>query len=211
MRATSAQSQEIGDVDGHAASLARFSGLPTFPDDTVGTTYFIAATDYTKGAGIFREVMHATSVQAQEVGDVEGHVPALVRFSGLALFPDGAVGTTYFVGATDYTKGTGPYSAYHNVTFAGGAVLWLKWVGTTTAEGTISLVKGTVSVIGGEGRFEGAKGDGTVTGTRLTPLVAGADLYLDLVINVKNRTCWPPKNGASRRPSPTGAAIQPSG
>jgi hypothetical protein len=133
----------------------------------------------------FREVMHATSVQPQEVGDVEGHVPALVRFSGLALFPDGAVGTTYFVGATDYTKGTGPYSAYHNVTFADGSVLWLKWVGTTTSEGTISRVKGTVSVIGGKGRFEGAKGDGTVNGTRLTPLAAGADLYLDLVINVK--------------------------
>lgn len=133
----------------------------------------------------FREVMHATSVQSQEVGDVEGHAPALVRFSGLALFPDGAVGTTYFVGSTDYTKGTGPYSAYHNVTLSDGSVLWLKWVGTTTAEGTISRVKGTVSVLGGKGRFENAKGDGTVNGTRLTPLVAGADLYLDLVINVK--------------------------
>jgi hypothetical protein len=32
----------------------------------------------------FREVMHATSVQSQEVGDVEGHAPALVRVSGLA-------------------------------------------------------------------------------------------------------------------------------
>jgi hypothetical protein len=101
------------------------------------------------------------------------------------LFPDGAVGTTYFVGSTDYTKGTGPYSAYHNVTLSDGSVLWFKWVGTTTAEGTISRVKGTVSVLGGKGRFENAKGDGTVNGTRLTPLVAGADLYLDLVINVK--------------------------
>jgi hypothetical protein len=133
----------------------------------------------------FREVLHAASVQSQDVGDVEGHAPALVRVSGLALFPDGAVGTTYFVGLTDYTKGTGPFSAYHNVTFADASVLWLKWVGTTTAEGTISRVKGTVSVIGGKGRFEGAKGEGTVNGTRLTPLATGADLYLDLVINVK--------------------------
>jgi hypothetical protein len=133
----------------------------------------------------FREVMHATSVQSQEVGDVEGHTPALVRFSGLGLFADGAVATTYFVGLTDYTKGTGPYSAYHNVTFADGSVLWLKWVGTTAAEGAISRIKGTVSVISGKGRFEGAKGEGTANGTRLTPLAAGADLYLDLVINVK--------------------------
>jgi hypothetical protein len=100
----------------------------------------------------FREVMHATSVQSQEVGDVEGHAPALVRFSGLASFPDGAVGTAYFIGSTDYTKGTGPYSAYHNVTFADGSVLWLKWVGTTTSEGAISRIKGTVSVLGGKGK-----------------------------------------------------------
>jgi hypothetical protein len=108
----------------------------------------------------FREVMHANSVQSQEVGDVDGHVPALVRFSGLALFPDGTVGTSYFVGSTDYTKGTGPYSAYHNVTLADGSVLWLKWVGTTTAEGTTSRIQGTVSVLSGKGRFDGAKGEG---------------------------------------------------
>jgi hypothetical protein len=133
----------------------------------------------------FREAMHATSVQSQEVGDVDGHAASLVRFSGLALFPDGTVGTTYFVGSTDYTKGTGPYSAYHNVTLVDGSVLWLKWVGTTTAEGTTSRIQGTVSVLSGKGRFEGAKGDGTVSGTRLAPLATGVELYLDLVINVK--------------------------
>ena len=133
----------------------------------------------------FREIMHATSVQSQDVGDVDGHAPALVRFSGLASFSDGTVGTTYFVGTTDYTRGTGTYSAYHNITLADGSVLWSKWIGTTTAEGTISRIQGTFSVLGGKGRFEGAKGDGTVSGARLAPLATGADLYLDLVINVK--------------------------
>jgi hypothetical protein len=61
----------------------------------------------------------------------------------------------------------------------------LKWVGTTTAEGTTSRIQGTVSVLGGKGRFEGAKGEGTVSGTRLAPLATGVELYLDLVINVK--------------------------
>jgi hypothetical protein len=54
-----------------------------------------------------------------------------------------------------------------------------------TVERTTTLFKGTATVLGGKGRFEGAKGDGTGTGARLTPLAAGADLYNDLVINVR--------------------------
>jgi len=133
----------------------------------------------------FRQVMHATFTQFQDVGDVEGHTASLVRFSGLALFPDGTVGTTYFVGTNDYTKGSGPFLVYHNLTLNDGSALWLKWVGTTTAEGTISRFKGTVTVLGGKGKYEGAKGDGTVTGARTVPLAAGADLYQDLVVNLK--------------------------
>jgi hypothetical protein len=40
-------------------------------------------------------------------------------------------------------------------------------------------------VLRGMGRFEGAKGDGTLMGVRVTPLATDADLYLDVVINVK--------------------------
>src|SRR5215475_744495 len=45
----------------------------------------------------FRTIVHATSVQSQDVGDVDGHLISVGRFSGLASFPDGTVGTTYFV------------------------------------------------------------------------------------------------------------------
>jgi hypothetical protein len=47
------------------------------------------------------------------------------------------------------------------------------------------LIDGAATVLGGRGRFEGAKGDGTVSGARLAPLATGADLYLDVVINLK--------------------------
>jgi hypothetical protein len=134
----------------------------------------------------FRQFMHAISVQSQDVGDVDGHALSLVRFSGIATFPDGTTGTAYFVAAPDYTKGAGPFgTVYHNLTLRDGSVLWLKWVGTTTVEGTISRFQGTVTVLGGKGKYEGAKGDGTITGERIVPLAAGADLYQDLVINVK--------------------------
>jgi hypothetical protein len=133
----------------------------------------------------FRAIMHATAAQSQDIGDVDGHAASLARFSGLATFPDDTVGTTYFIAATDYTKGAGTFSVYQNLTLKDGSVLWFKNSGTATVEGTTTLFKGTVTVLGGKGRFEGAKGDGTITGARLVPLATGADLYNDLVINVK--------------------------
>jgi hypothetical protein len=50
---TSIQSLDIGDVEGHAASLARFSGLAFQMDDTIGTVSFVSLADYTRGAGTF--------------------------------------------------------------------------------------------------------------------------------------------------------------
>jgi hypothetical protein len=133
----------------------------------------------------FRATMHAISVQSQDIGDVDGHTALLSRFSGLASFPDGTVGATYFVAANDYTKGAGTFSNYNNLTLKDGSSLWYKTNGTTTVDGTTSLFKGTVTVLGGKGRYEGAKGDGTITGARLVPLAAGADLYIDLIIDLK--------------------------
>ena len=44
----------------------------------------------------FRIVTHVTSVQSLDIGDVDGHVASLARFSGLAFFPDGTVCTVSF-------------------------------------------------------------------------------------------------------------------
>jgi hypothetical protein len=102
----------------------------------------------------FRQFMHATSAQSLDVGDVDGHAMSLVRFTGLASFPDGSVGTAYFSAATDYTKGAGPFSVYQNLTLNDGSVLWYKTAGTATVDGTKTLFVGTITVLGGKGRFE---------------------------------------------------------
>jgi hypothetical protein len=134
----------------------------------------------------FRVFMHATSVQTLEVGDVDGHVLGLARYSGLASFPDGTVGTSFLTSTNDYVKGAGTNSTYYNVTLKDGSVLWYKASGTAKPDGTTTIFpEGPVSVLGGKGKFEGAKGDGTWSGTRLAPLATGADLYVDFVINVK--------------------------
>jgi hypothetical protein len=133
----------------------------------------------------FRAIMQATSAQFQDVGDVDGHALGLIRFSGLASMPDGTVATSDTVVSTDYTKGAGAFMNYNVLKLADGSVLWYKMNANTTVEGSKSLFSGAVSVIGGKGRFDGAKGDGTITGGRLVPLAAGVNIYVDLVINVK--------------------------
>jgi hypothetical protein len=133
----------------------------------------------------YRAVMHGTSVQPQDVGDVDGHSLTLVRFSGITEFADGATGTGYFVGIADYTKGNGKGFTYTNLTLDDGSTLWFTQDQKTRVEGTKSIFEGTITVLGGKGRFAGAKGDGTFTGARTVPLASGADLYFDYVINLK--------------------------
>ena len=134
----------------------------------------------------FRVVMHATSIQSREVGDVDGHALGLAHYSGLASFGDGSVGSANFTATTDYVKGSGTYSVYYNVTLKDGSSLWYKSIGPAKLDGTTTIFpEASVSVLRGTGRFEGARGDGTSIGARLTPLAVGAELYADVVINVK--------------------------
>jgi len=134
----------------------------------------------------YRLFTHATNVQTIDVGDVDGHLLGVNRQSGIASFPDGSVATAYFTALTDYVKGSGTALVnYINVTFEDGSVLWTKGTNRTVAEGSKSFFDGTLTVIGGKGRYAGATGDGTFTGTRLAPLATGADLYLDVTVNVK--------------------------
>jgi hypothetical protein len=132
-----------------------------------------------------RMVTHVTSAQSLDIGDVEGHVASLAHFSGLAFLPDGAVGTVNFASVADYTHGAGSFTLYPILTFDDGSVLWVKSVGTGTVDGAITRFVGTLTVVGGKGRFEDAKGDGTLTGTRYTPLSVGADLVSDYTINLR--------------------------
>ena len=131
----------------------------------------------------FRFVAHRILTPTfQEVGDVDAHTMALFRNSGLALFPDQSVGTLSWTGTNDYVKGAGSFVAYYNLSFGDGSLLWYKVTGSANPDGTKSLFTGPLSVLGGKGRFEGAKGDGTITGVLVN---TEGDQYGDHVINVK--------------------------
>jgi hypothetical protein len=132
----------------------------------------------------WRHVQHAKTFQTVEVGDVSGHVLANYRVIGLAMFPDGSLGTTTVIGASDVVNGSGTLNGYYSLETPDGSELWLKFTGVITVEGKASPRKGTAIVIGGKGRFAGAKGEGTWKGDGTN---IGPDLisYIDNVITLK--------------------------
>jgi hypothetical protein len=113
----------------------------------------------------WRHVHHATSFQTQQVGDVDGHTLNLFRLPGIAFFSDGGTGTSLVVGTSDVTSGVGAtINGYY------------------TGTGKFPTIKGTAIVIGGKGRFAGAKGEGTFEGETVGP--EGIQ-YVDNVVNIK--------------------------
>ncbi|WP_024577270.1 MULTISPECIES: hypothetical protein [unclassified Afipia] len=133
----------------------------------------------------FRMVTHVTSAQSLDVGDVDGHTASLTRFSGLAFLADGTIATVHFASLADYTNGAGTFTLFPILAFEDGSALWLKSTGTGMVDGAKTRFVGTLTVLGGKGRFDGAEGDGTLTGTRYTPLSVGADLVSEYTVNLK--------------------------
>ena len=121
----------------------------------------------------FRMFVHGTSIQSQEVGDVDGHVLAVGRFSGQAAFSDGSVGTATLNFTSEYgehVKGVGTFHTYFSVTPSKDSTLWIKVDGTGRPEGTTTVFpEAPAIVVGGTGKFEGAKGDGKFVGRTFNP------------------------------------------
>ena len=135
----------------------------------------------------FRIVAHVTAVQSIDVGDVEGHALSVARQEGIAFLQDGSVASAILTAATtDYTKGAGTFVAYWRLTLNDGSTLFWRWNGPAKIEGTSTIFpEGPVTFISGTGQFAGAKVDGTMKAVRVAPLLVGAHLYGDVVLNVK--------------------------
>jgi hypothetical protein len=94
----------------------------------------------------FSVVQYVASVQLQQVGDVSGHVQSVIRYPGLASFPDGStVRTTVFNAGDGIAEpgGGGAVNGYENIVFSDGSELWWKYTGTYKIDS-----KGVVSASG---------------------------------------------------------------
>jgi hypothetical protein len=129
----------------------------------------------------WRQAQHVTSMQTLQVGD--GHALNIFRLAGIVFFADGSTGTSVVLGMSDVVDGSGPANGYGFITFSDGSELWTKWTGNLKPSGPRG---GTLVVIGGKGRFVGAKGDGTWEANGPTiPLGADYVGYVDDVANIK--------------------------
>ena len=132
----------------------------------------------------FRWVLFHTKVEVIKVGDVEGHIIGLNDTTGLALLETGEVAVVTERGTADYTKGAGIHRGYERLTFEDGSTIDLKYEGTTRPDpkGKGSLIKGTLVLYQGSGRYAGIKGEGSYTGRRVAPIGAAAQLYGDMIL-----------------------------
>jgi hypothetical protein len=132
----------------------------------------------------WRHMHHYASNQSQVVSN--GHIVGVVRLPGIAFFPDGSIGTSLVVGTYDAAPGCGSTgSGYYTITFADGSELWLTYTGEIKVIPGRTRGKGTAIVIGGNGRYAGAKGDGTYEGEATGGAPDGIG-YIDNVISIKN-------------------------
>jgi hypothetical protein len=142
----------------------------------------ISATAFADETLKWRQVQHVASMQTLQVGD--GHTLSLFRLPGIVFFPDGSTGMSQVNGTSDTVNGAGPSNGYLFVTFGDGSELWTKWIGQVGPKRN-----GTFIVIGGKGRYAGAKGEGTweANGPPLITNSANTDsiAYVDSVANIK--------------------------
>jgi hypothetical protein len=139
----------------------------------------------------FRNVYHVVAYQQMNAPDIDGHTVGIAQLAGLISMPDGTVAQWSGVSLLDYLHGAGAYTSYATITFSDGSALFTKEEGKTVVENGKGTVSGVDTILGGKGRYAGAKGDGSAIGYRVTNLsgpAAGAGLYGDVTLNIKTST-----------------------
>jgi hypothetical protein len=116
------------------------------------------------------------------------HIVGVVRLPGIAFLPDGSIGTSLVIGTYHAVPGSGSIgNGYYTITFADGSELWLTYTAelkVIAPEKPATKAKGTATVVGGKGRYAGAKGEGTFEGEATGGAPDGIQ-YIDNVINIK--------------------------
>jgi hypothetical protein len=157
-----------------ACALAGIFAIPAKADETLK----------------FRVVQYIATAQNQQIGDVPNHIQGLIRYPGIASFPDGSTAKTLTFNAADGIAGPGgggTVNGYENIIFSDGSELWWKYSGTykIDSKGVIPL-SGTLTVTSGKGRYAGAKRDGTYEGMQTAQGSEREVLaVVDVVVNIK--------------------------
>jgi hypothetical protein len=119
--ASSLQSLDVGDTEGHLLRLSRRSGVAIFPDGSVGASQYAATNDYVKGAGTYLAYCNIT------LGDgsvLWFRVAGSAKVEqGTTLFPEAPVTVLRGTGRFEGTSGDGTFKG-QLMPFALGANLY---------------------------------------------------------------------------------------
>lgn len=104
----------------------------------------------------FRLVTYRIDLKVVEVPNAENHLLGTGNFKGVAVFEDGEIADKTFVYSFDESDGVGTGHGYSTYTFLDGSSISARFDDKT--DGNIS--NGEYTVLGGTGRYDGAKGTG---------------------------------------------------
>jgi hypothetical protein len=106
------------------------------------------------------------------------------RSSGITC-PDNSTSSTLLIGTSDLTNGSSALNGCYIASLTDGSTLWLKYSGLTKPQGTKFPRRGTATVVGGKGRYDGAKGQGTFEGDGTQAGGPEVTSFIDNVITIK--------------------------
>jgi hypothetical protein len=121
------------------------------------------------------------------VNDTLNHKIGKAEGSGSAAFSDESDASVKVYFIYDYTNGNGDFIEYYNLTFKDGSTLTVKAKGRSlgSTDESMPLFQADVSVTGGTGIYEGAKGTGSMSGNRKNILESGSTVKLSFLIRLK--------------------------
>ncbi|RPI17562.1 MAG: hypothetical protein EHM58_08810 [Ignavibacteriae bacterium] len=122
------------------------------------------------------------------VADTADHKMGKAEGIGSVIFNDGTQGTVKVYFIYDYVKGNGDFIEYYDITLSDGSLLTIQAKGQSigaSSDGTAPLFTGTVTITGGNGKYEGVYGTGSVSGNRNESLISGAKVKLSFNITTR--------------------------
>lgn len=84
------------------------------------------------------------------------------------------------LGSVAYLNGSGPFSGFWTLTFPDGAEIVFEYSGKTVRSDSESVIKGSLRVLGGSGRFSSVTGGGSVVGERVEAVGSAVDYTFSL-------------------------------
>jgi hypothetical protein len=101
------------------------------------------------------------------VGDEKGHVVGSFTATGMSIYPDEGEVPRFTSGNFDFTDGVGPMWGHTTVVYNDKSTLTVNWEGEAKRnEKKEFYSEGTLTCVGGTGRLEGAKCEGTWGSTK---------------------------------------------